>query len=978
MNSTSRGDPVQSERDSAVDQRLLNVGVQHHQAGRLDDALSCYQQVLARNPKDSDALHLSGVVAANRRQYDTAIALIGRALAVKPDEAVFHTNLGNALLQHGQVMEAISAYDMALRLRPGDSDVRQNLRHACDRRFAQAVEHYGADRFSEANAACNQVLDSQPDRAAAWHLSGAIAEACGDPDRSAERIQRAISIAPDQARFHHSLGVLMLKQGRHESAAECFRRATALEPSLIDAHINLAVASHAKGQLKDALDSLRKALALDPTHVEALIRFADLLRVEGRHEEAIAAARHAVDLAPNDARTHGQLGVVLRSVGHATEAIQACQRSIEIAPNTPGTYNNLAMLLKDQARMGEAIKCYRHSLEIDPANATVHSNLLFNLHYTEPHDAAAIFAEHRQWARLHGAAQTKIPSFAEVDRSSERRLRVGYVSADLKTHSVAFFLEPILAARDRSTFEVFCYSNGATADTTTARLRALSDAWRDIAGLDDEQAAALIRSDSIDILVDLAGHTKGNRLQLFTLKPAPVQVSYLGYPNTTGLATVDYRLTDERVDPLGQTEQFYTEKLVYLPYGFLCYQPPESCPDVTPLPMLQSGRVTFGSFNNLAKLSPTVIAHWAEILRAVPNSRLLLKSKALADSGTRQYLKLQFRERGVDASQLDMIGWTKDRLDHMGLYGEVDIALDTFPYHGVTTTCEALWMGVPVLTLAGRAHVSRVGVSLLSAAGMDEFVCDSPDQYILKAIGMAGDANRLADLRNGLRARLKVSPLTDARRISASIEVAYRGMWRRFCSAAVPPVAAVPALRLHIGGKVARDGWKILNIQPGPHVDFVGDCVDLSAFADSSVEEIYASHVLEHLGYRRDLLRALSEFFRVLRPAGSLRISVPDLETLCVLFTDPTIGDKTRFQLMRMMFGGQVDAYDLHKVGCYQSMMVDYLRRAGFAGVARVNEHGLFDDASSLRVGQTLISLNLVATKAATADQELVDTRHQA
>ena len=618
-------------------------------------------------------------------------------------------------------------------------------------------------------------------------MSGIIANARGDVVAGIGRIQRAIAMAPGKAAFHNSLGVLLARQGRHGSAAECYRRAIGLDAGLSDAHGNLAVTLRALGQLQGAIASLHKVIALDPANVEAHLRLADALHVTGSHGEAIAAAEQAVELDPNDARVHGQLGIVLRGMGRTTEAIQACRRSLEFAPGTAGTHNNLAQLLKDQARLPEALACYRRALQLDPTNASVHSNLLLSLHYAEPYDAQVIFAEHRHWAKRHSARTSAHAPSVAGDRNPNKRLRIGYVSADLKNHSVAFFLEPLLAARDRHAFEVVCYANSVTTETTTARLRALADGWRDIASLNDEQADALIRSDAIDILVDLSGHTKGNRLPVFTRKPAPVQVTYLGYPDTTGIDAIDYRLTDEWADPPGHTEHLHTEQLVRLPDGFLCYQPPLSCPQVALPPMLQRGGVTFGSFNNLAKVSPTVIGYWAATLSAVPDSRLLLKSKALADSGTREYLHEQFRAHGIDARRVELVGWSSARADHMGRYSEVDIALDTFPYHGATTTCEALWMGVPVVTLAGSVHASRVGVSLLHAAGHADLIAELPLEYVRKAVELAADADRLAALRSALRERLQASPLTDARRIAGSIEAAYRDMWRRSTKAGVSP-----------------------------------------------------------------------------------------------------------------------------------------------------------------------------------------------
>jgi predicted O-linked N-acetylglucosamine transferase (SPINDLY family) len=309
----------------------------------------------------------------------------------------------------------------------------------------------------------------------------------------------------------------------------------------------------------------------------------------------------------------------------------------------------------------------------------------------------------------------------------------------------------------------------------------LADGWRYIGSLDDERACAIIQADAIDILVDLSGHTAGNRLPLFTHKPAPIQVTYLGYPDTTGIDAINYRLTDEWADPPGHTEEFHTEKLVHLPDGFLCYQPPRPCPQVSPPPMLRDGIVTFGSFNNLAKVSRTLVGHWAAILTAVPYSRLLLKSKGLSANGSREQMRQQFRDHGINAERIELVGWTSDRIDHMNLYRKVDIALDTFPYNGTTTTCEALWMGVPVMTLAGPVHVSRVGSSLLHAVGLTEMIAQSPSEYVRKAVALAGDTLRLASLRSTLRDRMQASPLTDAQRIAGAVEAAFRNMWQHIC-----------------------------------------------------------------------------------------------------------------------------------------------------------------------------------------------------
>ena len=367
----------------------------------------------------------------------------------------------------------------------------------------------------------------------------------------------------------------------------------------------------------------------------------------------------------------------------------------------------------------------------------------------------------------------------EPDGVPPRRLRLGYVSPDFVHHAVSYFFEPVLTARDPAAFEVFCYSDAPVADAVTQRLRAASDGWRDIAGLSDERVAELVRADRIDILVDLAGHTARNRLLVFARKPAPVQVTWLGYPNTTGLAAIDFRLTEAVSDPLGLTEAWHSEELVRLPGTFSCYAPPPESPPVNALPALAAGQVTFGCFNNLAKVTPPALALWARVLREVAGSRLFLKSPGLADLETVARLREEFALHGIPADRLEFSGAELSVAAHLSLYHRVDVALDTFPYNGTTTTCEALWMGVPVVTLAGATHVSRVGASLLTHLGAPEWIGDAPEAYVARCRGLAADLPRLAVLRSGLRERMRGSPLCDAAGFTRGLEDALRAIWRR-------------------------------------------------------------------------------------------------------------------------------------------------------------------------------------------------------
>ncbi|MDO8310707.1 MAG: methyltransferase domain-containing protein, partial [Sideroxyarcus sp.] len=467
------------------------------------------------------------------------------------------------------------------------------------------------------------------------------------------------------------------------------------------------------------------------------------------------------------------------------------------------------------------------------------------------------------------------------------------------------------------------------------------------------------------------GHTASTRPMVLGRRPAPIQVHWIGYPNTTGLDCIDYRITDEWVDPLTDGETYSSEDLWRLPGSFLCYRPSEAALDAKSPPCLERRHVTFGSFNSRAKLSDECVVLWCRILNAVPGSRLVLKSMVGADDEeARSALQRCFEAHGVAAERVDVLKRTSTPEDHFATYHDIDIALDTFPYNGTTTTCEAMWMGVPVVALAGDRHASRVGVSLLNNVGLSELIAETQDDYLRIATELATDPVRLQNLRASMRARMLASRLLDRQAMGVSLGSAFREMWQRYCSgfpAALPIQGGEPdqqgdLLKLHIGGKQVREGWKILDALQRDEVDFIGDIRHLEAFADESCIEIYCSHVLEHVG-QVEILEALQGLHRILAPGGLLYISVPDMDVLAWLFLDPSMGKPQRFEIMRMMFGGQLDEFDFHQIGLNFDFMLDYLQEAGFSSVEHVESFGLFDDSSSYRPGGHLISLNLIAVK---------------
>lgn len=565
----------------------------------------------------------------------------------------------------------------------------------------------------------------------------------------------------------------------HVAAMRCAQQAIEIDPGYADAHNNLSSAYRAQGLHEHAEASARQALKSAPNHASALLNLGHAARTLNRLTEAVAAYEYARELNPRDAEIYVGLGLARTAQLRYDEAISHYQQALRLKPDFAAAYNALGAALGAIGNDNAAVAAYRNAVASavgdDPTIEISHHNMLFTLSYALGAHAHTVFAEHVKWGQRYAS----VPPYRHERLSTElnRPLRVGYVSADLRQHSVGYFIEPILANHDHSAFEVFCYANMANPDAKTEQLQSMKVHWRSIYGKVDAEATELIRSDQIDILVDLSGHTMGNRLTVFACKPAPVQVTYLGYPNTTGLPQMDFRLTDTLSDPPGQ-EKFHTETLVSLPHGFLCYQPPSDAPPVEPPPVTHSGHITFGSFNALHKINQTGLDLWSAILQETPGSRLILKNKALRDAPTRERYLARLAEGGISADRVELLGWVASSADHLALYHRLDIALDTFPYCGTTTTCEALWMGVPVVTLAGTRHIERVGLSLLTRVGLPELAAADRNEYVRIATELARDVDRLAALRSELRERVRQSPLCDAEGFTHSLEATYRQMWR--------------------------------------------------------------------------------------------------------------------------------------------------------------------------------------------------------
>jgi protein O-GlcNAc transferase len=639
--------------------------------------------------------------------------------------------------------------------------------------FELALQHHRAGRLPDAERLYRLILAQRPQHIDATQNLGIIAQQMGRNDIAVDLIRRAIALKPDYAEAYSNLGNALKENGQLDESIAAFRRAIALSPNLPEAHYNLGIALTGRGHFDEAIAACRQAIVLKPDVAEAHNNLGIALAGKGELDEAIAACRQAIALRPNYAEAHSNLGNALRDQRQLDESIAAYRHAIALRPDSAQAHNNLGIALADQGLLDEAIAAHRKALELRPDYSEAHSNLIMALLYRSGDDGTSILAEHRRWSGAFARPLAgKIKSHGN-DRAPGRRLRIGYLSGDLQDHPVGYFLLPLLENHDRSNFEIFCYSNSRHADDHTDRLKRLSNTWRDIAHLSDEDAAALIRSDAIDILVDLSAHTGGNRLLVLARKPAPVQVTYLAYPGTTGLAAIDYRFTDPHLDPPDQLQEWYTEKSYRLPRSYWCYRP-SIAPEVSPPPAIGAGFITFGCLNNFSKVTPAVLKTWSAILLAVPDSHLILHA---IPGSPRDRVRNLFAGAGIKPDRITFIGWLHPA-EYMDQYRRIDIALDPFPYAGGTTTCNALWMGVPVITLAGPTAIGRGGVSILNNVGLTELIARSPEEYVQLAVGLANDKARLGYLRSTIREQMKLSPLMDAKQFAIDIENAYRQMWR--------------------------------------------------------------------------------------------------------------------------------------------------------------------------------------------------------
>ncbi|MFZ5524848.1 MAG: tetratricopeptide repeat protein [Pseudomonadota bacterium] len=703
------------------------------------------------------------VALYNARRYaeleSRAHALIGRF----PDAGFAWKLLGAALQMQGK--NALTAFQKTAALMPGDAEAHFNL----------GVAQKSLGLLEDAAASYRRALTLNPAYAEAHGNLGNVLKDLGQLDEAVASYRRSLQIKPGSATTLNNLGTALKDLGQFDDALICYQRALLLNPGYAEAHSNLGNALKELGRLDDALASLRRAVQLKPDSAPAHFNLGNALRDIANLDEAMASYRRALEIKPDYAEALSNLGSTLKDLGRLDEAMASYRRALEIKPDYAEAHTNLGNALKALGQPNDAVVSYRRALGMGDDYAGIYSRLLFTLNYSANHSPLACLDEARQYGR---AVSEKVAARFNTWQCADApgRLRVGMVSGDLRNHPVGYFLESLLAELDPARIELIAYPTDSKTDALTARIQPFFSSWKPLVGLGDEDAARLIHADGIHVLMDLSGHSRHGRLPVFAWKPAPVQAAWLGYFATTGVTEIDYLLADPVGVPEAHREHF-TEKIWYLPDTRLCFSPPETDLPVAPLPAQQSGRITFGCFQNMAKVDDVVLTTWASILAALPDARLRWQCYQLGDPAVVKQLIPRLQQHGIDPAKVTLQS-SVAREAYLAAHSEVDLILDTFPYPGGTTTCEALWMGVPTLTLAGDTLLSRQGASLLTAAGLDNWIATSKADYVDKALALAGDIATLGVLRAGLREQVRTSPLFDARRFARNFENALWGMWQ--------------------------------------------------------------------------------------------------------------------------------------------------------------------------------------------------------
>jgi protein O-GlcNAc transferase len=753
---------VQAE---GVTEQLLEQATQQHRAGKFDAARELYREVLVRAPQHGVALFRSGLLELQQGNPAAALSLVQRAKPPAGEEPRYQFVTGQALQALRRWDEAVVAYQSALALQPDFLDAWNNL----------GICRHLSRHLPEAAGAYRHALTLAPENAGVMANLGAVLRETGSLQEAIELLQRAATLEPAITSHAVNLAIAYQDQGSFLEAERILNVALARSPADADAAFNLGNALHALGRSRAAAERYRQAVALRPDFAEAHINLGNVLTDSGEFGAGVAAYDAALRLQPNSVVALNNAGCLLRLLGRIEDAQALLDRALQLDPNNAALHDTIGNLYKDAGDLDAAIESFRAALKIDPNRAPTHSNLAYALSFQHA-EPGPILEECLRWNRRFAAPTPASTRWAN-DPDPDRRLKIGYVSPDFRVHCQSLFMLPLLSQHDHAAFEVFCYSSAKRPDEYTRRSAAFADQWREVRSLNDAALGRRIQDDGIDILVDLTMHMAGGRPLLFARKSAPIQIAWLAYPGTTGIAAIDYRLSDPRLDPDG-FDAHYSERTLRLPDSFWCYDP-LSDQVVNALPAIERGYLTFGCLNNPCKITEHTLELWGEVLRALPTARLQL----MAPPGRyRARLAQRLSARGVGAQRIEFRAF-QPRNDYLRSYHDIDLGLDTFPYNGHTTSLDSLWMGVPVVTRIGNTSVGRGGLSQLFQLNLLELAAHSDAEFVAIATALGTDFTRLASLRATLRSRLAQSPLMDAARFARHIERVYREVWQAYCGA---------------------------------------------------------------------------------------------------------------------------------------------------------------------------------------------------
>lgn len=766
-----------------IDQALIKA-VEAHKSGQLQDAERLYKAILFAQPRHPDANHNLGVLAFKAGMHETALPYLKAALEANPQQSQFWVSYINALIEIRQVVLASAALDEGKRLGLPDNaleQIEQKLTAAVPEKPQQSeidalLSQYNAGNYPAAEQLAKVLTKLFPGDSFGWKALGTILKQTGRLQEALESMLLAAHTDPDDAEIHNNLSATFQDLGRlTESEASC-REALRLKPDFAEAHNNLGTLLKDLGRLTEAEERFREAVRLKPDFAEAHNNLGNILKSLGRLTEAEGRFREALRHRPDFAEAHYNLGNVLNDLAQLMEAEASYREALRLKPDYSLAYSNLGVTLHDLGRLTEAEKCYREVLRLVPDYSKSYSNILFGLNYLESLSTESALREAKHFGSIISAkAQPKFTTW--IANNEPNKLRIGFVSGDLRNHPVGYFIEGLIKQLDSARFDLSAFPTILKSDELTDRIKPMFKEWRPIVGKTDLEAATEIHQLGIDILIDLSGHTADNRLSIFSYRPAPVQVTWLGYFATSGIPEIDYILSSPHVTPVGE-EWHFTENVWRLPETSLCFTPPDPPVEISRLPALDNGYITFGCFNNLTKVNSQVISVWAEILMRVPRSKLFLKAKQFADPRIIDQIRLAFSKHGLSQDRFIFERYSK-RYEYLASYNRVDMALDPFPFPGGTTSIEGLWMGVPVLTLKGDRFISHQGESIAHNVGLSNWIALNINDYVAKAEQFARNVNALSALRDALREQLLNSPLCDTKRFAQHFEDAMWGMWKK-------------------------------------------------------------------------------------------------------------------------------------------------------------------------------------------------------